>query len=545
MFDVHGVEDHECSMEPTSGVPFSHLWDFLRSHGLQHLAVELVRHGVHSMEGIAHQASQLVEAGMKESDVSQLLECIQPAQRLNPRGRSDLPPLQQNGQRASFTMALVAAQLNNRKRSLDELDKDILARSSEPAQVSRLRTFRAICTAWGVAAFPLSVENIRCFAASMKAGGYRSASLYFQAAINHQIRFLREPVQPLLRSIIKDVARSIRRGLGPSRLKEGFDVFALTSLVAPDDESSFDFRRPAHLVDVCILGCWFMLREIELAGAYRQHLTIEADEVRLLSPVHKTSTSGTLTHRSLRCPCSTVVHRLCPWHAAERHLIRLNAMQVSSSSAFPLVPDQRGNVVTKVAFIEELRALLEMVGTSVWVVDTEEGRRLPGFGGHALRVSGAMMLANAQVPIYLIQLLGRCSSSAVERYVQCAPLTSVPSLPVGVLGGRDLSLPTALTSSSATAPTILPNPGTPGLGAQVPAPQAPSPDARVPVLQEKMDALQREMLAMRGLISTPEATLIARPRSRVVHIAVVDEHSNLPQVWQTIWMLKIFPDSFY
>ena len=275
------VRHSECSMTSTGGVPLSHLWDFLRSHGLQHLAVELVRHGVHSMEGIAHNASQLVEAGMKESDVGQLLECIQPARHQNSRGRSDLPPLQQNGQRASFTLALVAAQPNNRKRSLDELDKDILARSSEPAQASRLRTYRAICTAWGIAAFPVSVENIRCCAAC------------------------------------------------------------------------------------------------------RQHLTIEADEVRLLIPVHNTAaTCGTLTHRSLRCPCSAIVHRLCPWHAAERHLIRLNAMQVHSSSVFPLMPDVQGHVVTKAAFIEAFRALLEMVGIiSVWM-DTEEGRpSTPSFRG--------------------------------------------------------------------------------------------------------------------------------------------------------------------
>ena len=521
-----------CSMDPTGGGPISQLWAFLRAHGLQHLAVDLVRHRVHSVESIAHNASQLVEAGMREADVSQLLECIQPSRSQNPRGRSDLPPIRPNGQRASFTLALVAAEPNNRKRSLEDLDRDILARSTEPAQVSRLRTYRAICSAWGIAAFPLSVENIRCCAASLKAGRYRSASLYLQAAVNHQLRFLREPVHPLLRSTIKDVVRSIKRGLGPSRLKEGFDVFALTSIVDVDDDSPFDFRRPSHLVDVCILGCWYMLREIELAGAYRQHLTIEADEVRLLIPVHKTATSGTLTQRSLRCPCSTIIHRLCPWHAAERHLIRLNGMKVQSTSVFPLMPDSNGQVISKATFVEALRDLLTLAGVSVWM-EVDEGHRLSRFGGHALRVSGAMMLANAQVPLYLIQLLQRWSSSAVERYVQCAPLTTVPSVPTGVLSGQDIGLPSALMSSSATTPSATPNPGTPGMVVQQQVVQPSTQDDRVPGIQGQMDKMQKELQAMKSLISTPEVTLVVRPRSRVVHLATVDEQSNMPQVWQT------------
>ena len=103
-----------------------------------------------------------------------------PERQKEDRGRSDLPPIYQNGQRASFTLALVAAEPNNRKRALDELDRDVLARSTEPAQQSRVRTYRAICAAWGVAPFPLSVENIRCSAASFKAGGYRSAALYLR-----------------------------------------------------------------------------------------------------------------------------------------------------------------------------------------------------------------------------------------------------------------------------------------------------------------------------------------------------------------------------
>ena len=143
------------------------------------------------------------------------------------------------------------------------------------------------------------------------------------------------------------------------------------------------------------------------------------------------------------------------------------------------------------------------------------------------------MLANAQVPLYLIQLLGRWSSSAVERYVQCAPLTTVPSVPTGVLSGQDIGLPSALMSSSATTPSATPNPGTPGMVVQQQVVQPSTQDDRVPGIQGQMDKMQKELQAMKSLISTPEVTLVVRPRSRVVHLATVDEQSNMPQVWQT------------
>ena len=515
-----------------SEISVSPLWDLLRRNGLEHIAVVLVKHGVHSVNGLAHQATQLVDAGVEESDVTRLLSCIYPETTQTPRGRGDLPVLHQSGQRASLTLALVAAQPNNRKRSLDDLDKDILARSSEPAQLSRLRTYGALCAAWGVAPFPLSVESIRCCAASLKAGHYRSAALYFQAAVNHQLRFLREPVHPLLRSTIKDVNRSIKRGLGPARLKEGFDVFVLSQLVDTSDADPFDFRRPSHLADVVIIGSWFMLREIELAGAYRQHLTIEAGEIRLLIPVHKTASAGTLTSRSLRCPCRTVEHRLCPWHAAERHLIRLNGMPASRSSVVqPLMPDPLGNVVTKIAFVEALRQMLTRAGVTVFL-EGDDGQQIPRFGGHSMRVSGAMMLANAKVPVYLIQLLGRWSSSAIERYIQQAPLTSVPSLPDGVLGSQSLQIPEAWEASPST-PGQLVSPPTPAPVVHQLTQQVHQYDGRVPALASQVETLQREVQVMRGLISTPEATFVSRPRSRVVHISLIDEQSNIPQVWQT------------
>ena len=509
----------------------SSLWEFLRQKGLQDLAVELIRHGIRSRDDISRYSTSLLQNGMSEANVSRLLEGLQSERTPIIRGRSDLPVVHPSGQRASLTLALVAAQPNNRKRSLDELDRDIISRTSQPAQTSRLRTFRALCAAWDVAPFPLTIESIRCCSASLKAGGYRSASLYLQAAVNYQIRFLREPVHPILRATIRDSIRSIRRGLGPSRLKEGFDVFALASAVDVDDQGPFSPEKHSHMADAFIIGCWFMMRGIEIAGALRHHLHLEADEVRLLIPVHKTASSGNLTSRALRCPCKTIVHRLCPWHAAERHLIRLNSIQCGASrSNAPLVPDKHGGVLTKLAMVTALRQLLKHVGIQV-DIQTDEGKIMPRFGGHSVRVSGAMMLAAAKVPLHLIQLMGRWSSSAVERYVQAAPLVALSSLTSGVFGQTDLQLPATMGSSGSRqpfTPVPAPAPSTPS-GTQI----VQTKDVRVTEVRSRLGHLEEEVKVIRELIKKPEQSLIVRPRSSVVHKSIVDEQSNLPQVWQT------------
>ena len=50
------------------------------------------------------------------------------------------------------------------------------------------------------------------------------------------------------------------------------------------------------------------------------------------------------------------------------------------------------------------------------------------FGGHAARVAGATFLALRGVPVSIIQLIGRWSSTAVERYTQQAPLAVAPGI---------------------------------------------------------------------------------------------------------------------
>ena len=94
--------------------------------------------------------------------------------------------------------------------------------------------------------------------------------------------------------------------------------------------------NPVHFRDVAVLASWFMMREIELSAARAGHLTLEAGFILWVIPRHKTDTQGSLLSRSLQCACSVSQLMLCPWHAGERHLLRLhNRKDFTSSSTFP------------------------------------------------------------------------------------------------------------------------------------------------------------------------------------------------------------------
>ena len=530
-----GLVDISCQEMSAGNEKLSDLWRALRAARSQHVAVDLIRLGIRSVDDLVRESALLIDKGIPERDIQEILQKCRPEPRRTSTARSDLPPVQDISRRASFTLALRAAQPNNHKRSLEELDRDVVARSSAPSHDSRLRTFRALAAAWEVQPFPLSVESIRCVAASLKAGGYRSAQLYFQSAINFQLRVLHEMVHPLLRSLIKDMVRSIKRGLGPASLKHGFDPFLVTGLIDPNDSDPFDFTRLSHFVDVVVICIWFMLREIEVAAACQHHLFHEGPELHLVIPTHKTSTEGSYTTRILRCGCHAVAQRLCPWHSAERHLIRLSGHHCSrAGTSLPLVPDSEGKVLSKNKFIETLRTVLAAAGIPVVYKDADD-REVHRFGGHCLRVSGAMMLAAAGTPVSLIQLLGRWSSSAIERYIQQAPLSVVPSLPSRILGRP--SEP-GMGLAPVVPPAATPSPSTPASaamasGVPVVAQGDGSQNKKVQALVTQLHALEAEVSVLKSLISKPDVSMVVRKKSDIVHITMVNEMENEPIIWQT------------
>ena len=258
----------------------------------------------------------------------------------------------------------------------------MLAQSTRPSQESRVRTFLAICTAWEVVPFPLTPECVKAVGASLKAGRYRSSHLYFQAAINHQIRRYGLVVEPFIRALIKDVNRSVKRGLGPARLKAGLSIFSIATLVDPDDSTAFTFEKVSHMADLIIISSWFMMRELEISSARDSYLSLHGNEVTMMIPLHKTSIQASLTSRTLLCACSVQLSPLCPWHAAERHLVRLHNHEHRRAGAyFPLFPGNDGQTVSKYKMNIHIRAALNTAGVVTTQLDAN-GISHELYGGH-------------------------------------------------------------------------------------------------------------------------------------------------------------------
>eukprot|EP00438_Fugacium_kawagutii_P032161 Skav231579 [mRNA] locus=scaffold481:254699:256465:- [translate_table: standard] len=527
------------------------LWAAVRAGGQESLAGTILRHGVRSLSDFRLQArhgvrslsdfrlkaSTLLEAGVLPWQIEAVLAASHHREApALPEQRADLP-VPYSGKRASLVAALDAARPNQRQRSLAALDGDILARSTQPAHDARLRTYMAVCAAWETPPFPLTHHNIRCFGASMKAGGYRSAAVYYQSICSHQQRTLRISIDPMLRHTMRDCIRSILRGLGSQKLKDSFNGLLLNKVEITHDADPFDLNRVSHARDMCIVGLWFMMRESELASAKLGHLTLDDSEVRLMIPIHKTDCYGGLCQRVLACSCRVKEHGLCVWHAAERHLIRChNSRGDVEAHRFPLFPDVHGRVPSKNQFIAAIRKVIQQTDTPLERQDPQ-GRMVHRFHGHVLRVSGAQLLFTAGVHLQLIQLLGRWTSMTILRYTQQAGLNLLPGIPDIVLNGADdvnkFSIAPAVPVEQ---PVVAMAPQTPLAAPVVASIAAPAiVNSPTDLHGEALQQLRDELAQLRQLVAVKEMKVVyvVRARSRIAHLGSSHELSNAPARWKT------------
>ena len=531
MFDSHVSR----SMETPK---IAELWQALRASGLECLAPTLVQLRVRSLDDVTCRVTELSDAGVLQWQIEAIIAARgkeEPQRLETSAGRSD-HPVPFAGRRASLAAALEAAQPNNRKRSLATLDADILAKSTTPSQESKVRTYRALCAAWDVDPWPISPTNVRCVSASFKIGGYRSAAGYFQAVMGYQQRHLRTDVDSLTRRCVKDCIRSIRRGLGSQHLKDSFDASLLGDFPGQEDSDAtpFSFDSLEHIKDMCILGIWFMLRENELSSAKMADLQLEANEVRMTVPVHKTDSYGTLCSRTLRCCCRIRQSGLCPWHAGERHLVRLSLHpKLTRSYHLPLFPTDQGVAASKYMMIQAFRRMIAATGTPTTRSDPQ-ARDMQRFSGHVLRVSGAQLLASSGIAVQLIQLLGRWTSQAVMRYVQEAHMVQLPNLPLAVVGSREqLKHNSELRLSMAADLAAVAHSSDRGASDE---PQLEETEAGVeapPAKTFDLSHLQAQIDAIQLAIQKPQQAYVARHRGKVLHIGMLEELHTPPQAWKT------------
>eukprot|EP00438_Fugacium_kawagutii_P003340 Skav206167 [mRNA] locus=scaffold1545:303704:318481:- [translate_table: standard] len=260
------------------------------------------------------------------------------------------------------------------------------------------------------------------------------------------------------------------------------------------------------------------------------HLYTEEDTLHLLVPVHKTDQQGSLTVRSLRCACRIKKFSLCPYHCGSRHLARVRLHpNFSGPSSFPLVPTDDGSTPSKHEMTQMMRRTIALTGTSLTRPD-DTGAERQRYGGHTLRVSGAQWLSRCGLGISQIQLLGRWSSSAVERYVQQAPLLQLPKISWQVLGGGQPAAPVIDVDQLEAHPPQAEPVDVEEDTENVPMPGATLGDAS---LREEVAKLRDQVSGLANIVLEPTEVLIHRPKFHIVHVGMVDEKRNPPLTWRS------------
>ena len=103
-----------------------------------------------------------------------------------------------------------------RREAMQRFTDEVYSASSRQSYESRISTTRAMLQLWQLDFPPLDVYKVRVLGATLKAGGYRSASLYLSAARKECERsgFV---LGPDVLQALTDAKRSCERGLGPAR----------------------------------------------------------------------------------------------------------------------------------------------------------------------------------------------------------------------------------------------------------------------------------------------------------------------------------------
>ena len=266
---------------------------------------------------------------------------------------------------------------------------------------------------------PLTASKVYLVAALFKEGGYRAFKSYLSKAKDmHVLGGYAWDIQ--LDLAFRKAALSVLRGLGTSRQSAPFDL--PLALEKADDASVIHTDgAPVGWRNLLVIGVFFIMREIELAGALAAHVTLDAEarRITLKLPVSKTDVRAVGCTRSWTCLCAGAAPRAdCPFCAGTAQLVLLRQRFGSPlPPLLPLFPTEDATAAKKVDIIRTLEANLLCIGVQV---QAPTGERL--FGGHSFRVAGARRLAALGVEVAKIMVLARWASDAVLRYVREAPL---------------------------------------------------------------------------------------------------------------------------
>ena len=338
--------------------------------------------------------------------------------------------------------------------ALAQFDQDVLATTTRRSEDAKTRTLQNMCRQWGLDLLPLTRAKMRIVGASLKAGGYRSASQYLYLAKKLHERD-DHAFGPDLHQALAEARRSCERGMGPSHRMEGLPLDRLGHL--PREETLLVPGGPWAPRRALVAGTWWLTREVELASAPARMVTFRrASDGRLAAtwqlPASKTDIRAFGLERTHGCCCGRgKLSEVCPAHALWVQRARLRARFPDRhdesgipDAELPLFPASDGRACDKAQVVATVRAAAGLLG-----LPAQSAEGLPLWGGHSLRVGGAQSLARLGLDTWAIQLLGRWGSDAVLGYIRAAPLAGSDDWAAQASTG----VPTG-SSSSSSSPSL-------------------------------------------------------------------------------------------
>ncbi len=282
--------------------------------------------------------------------------------------------------------------------ALRALERGVYTQTSKQSHAARVLWWTARAAVRGLTAFPLTTEGLQLAGALLKQGRYRSARQYLYTLKKENVLRGGQWTE-LLDATFRDTARSCERGLGAARQADALPISQLR-FRGDYQGGKLQLASPALLT-----GCWWLLREIELANLRLQDVSVAIGRgcgvAALKVSASKTDWKAKGLVRRHGCACPSV---LCPVRAVRA---LLEAAPAGADGNTPLVRGRKGGVARKAEVVKEIRKFAVHLGAP------------PGnYSGHSLRVTGAQRLALSGVSEDKIRVFGRWASAAMLRYVR-------------------------------------------------------------------------------------------------------------------------------
>ena len=319
-----------------------------------------------------------------------------------------------------------------------ELEADSFAKKTHGPRQARRDLWCSILDAAGFDPDDLTITSFRAGTAVLRKAGYRTAFAVAEQAVLDFVERGGE-VSPAFRRVIAKARRSCKRGLGPPKHSAAFPLERASELECSQDP--WVPGGPMWPQHMCVVGCWWLCREIEISNVAIQDVMETApNEISILLPASKTDIGAQGVRRSHKCACEAapdgtklLPRSLCPCCClrAQLQFAQANAEDGDFSPLFPTeeleYPAKQAVIATIVQAAKKLH------------LPTTGHTGAPLWGGHSFRRGGAQYLAAAGVEIWRIQALARHSSGAILGYIENAHIPSLSSVAAEAAAGRSLA----------------------------------------------------------------------------------------------------------